>query len=264
MLGTIRKANQVLTLFDRDNPEWGVTAVAATLKIAKSSAYALMNSMNETGLLRRTPRGRYRLGWQLLSLSNVLLSTTDLRAQAHNVMERLHARFGETVNLGVWEEGDIVYLDKIEGTRDFKIAETAVGARLPGTTTALGKVLLASRPRAEVEDFIRRERQRTASPRTLAGLEGVEAELEKVRVAGCAYDLGETVDDVNCVAGPITNYLGDVIAAMSLSAPASRFRLHRQTYTSAIIEAAHAITGGDEVWWQAARGGRGGSTVPTG
>lgn len=247
-LGTVRKAAAVLNLFDARHPEWGVSDAAAALGVAKSSAHALLSSLSHAGLVRRTPRGRYRLGWQLLSLTNVLLSTTEFRADAHAAMEGLVARFGETVNLGVWEGGEIVYLDKLQGTRAVQISQTAIGARLPAATTAMGKVLLAFRPAAEAQDFLNRP---NAAPLNTAMVNRILAELPEIRKAGYAYDLGDTVEDVFCVAAPIYNYLGDPIAAMSVSVPSYRFDRYRATYTSAVVAAAHSITIGDEIWWQA-------------
>lgn len=249
-LGTIRKAAAVLNLFDAAHHEWGVSDAAATLGVAKSSAHALMSSLCNAGLLRRTPRGRYRLGWQLLSLSNVLLSTTEFRTEAHVAMEGLVARFGETVNLGVWESGEIVYLDKLQGTRAVQIAQTAIGARLPAATTAMGKVLLAFRPSHEAHDFLLRP---SPNPLTPAKVDRVLSDLSVIRTAGYGYDLGETVEDVCCVASPIYNYMGDAIAAMSLSVPSYRFERYRAVHTSAVVSAARAITVGDEIWWQPQR-----------
>lgn len=249
-LGTIRKAAAVLDLFDASHHEWGVSDAAATLGVAKSSAHALMSSLCRAGLLRRTPRGRYRLGWQLLSLSTVLLSTTEFRADAHTAMEDLVARFGETVNLGVWEGDEIVYLDKLQGTRAVQIAQTAIGARLPAATTAMGKVLLAFHPLQEAHEFLLRP---SANPMTQAKVDRVLSDLSAIRAAGCGYDLGETVEDVCCVAAPIYNYMGDAIAAMSLSVPSYRFERYRAVYTSAVVAATRSITVGDEVWWQPKR-----------
>lgn len=246
-LGTIRKAADVLNLFDADHAEWGVSDAAAALGAAKSSVHALLSSLSQAGLVRRTPRGRYRLGWQLLSLSNVLLSTTEFRRDAHIAMEDLVVRFGETVHLGVWEAGEILYLDKVQGTRAVQIAQTAIGARLPGALTAMGKVLLAYRSTADANELLSKANGMALPTSTLAR---ILSELPSIKACGYAYDFGETVEDVCCVAAPIFNYLGDAVAAMSISAPSYRFERSRSAYTSAIVTAARSITVGDEIWWQ--------------
>ena len=89
MLNTVLKAGQVLELFDRANPEWGVSEVAASLDIPKSSAHALLSTLAEISLLRHTETGRYRLGWGLFSLSQMLLDTTEFRREAQREMEQL-------------------------------------------------------------------------------------------------------------------------------------------------------------------------------
>ena len=92
MLQTIQKAGELLALFDRNHTEWGVREVAEKLKIAKSSAHDLMSSLAKLGFLNKTEDNRYRLGWRLVTFSETLLATTELRKEAHPVMEDLAAR----------------------------------------------------------------------------------------------------------------------------------------------------------------------------
>ena len=98
MLQTVQKAAEVLNLFSIERSEWGISELAKVLSFPKSSTSALVSTMAEQGLLRRTSTGRYKLGWQVMALSQVLLSTTDFRIEARPIMESLIARFGETVH----------------------------------------------------------------------------------------------------------------------------------------------------------------------
>src|ERR1700751_4845932 len=128
MLGTVLNAGRVLDLFTSETPERGVTEVAEALGIPKSRAHALMSSLAHVGLLRRTAEGRYRLGWRVLALGRILTETTEFRAEARRAMEELSGRFGETVHLATLDDGVVVYVDKIEGTRAVRIAVSAVGS----------------------------------------------------------------------------------------------------------------------------------------
>src|SRR4051812_50136167 len=89
MLRTVMRAGAVLDLFTDEEPEWGVTATAARLGIANSMAHDLLVSLASIGLLQRVGHGRYRLGWRTGSLASVLLRTSDLKAQAAPVGQRL-------------------------------------------------------------------------------------------------------------------------------------------------------------------------------
>ena len=99
MVQTVHKAIQILNLFSLERPEWGVNEVARHLALSKSSTSTLIGTLTREGLLRRMSTGRYRLGWRIMALTQMLLETTEFRTEAHTVMEKLVARFGETVHL---------------------------------------------------------------------------------------------------------------------------------------------------------------------
>src|SRR3972149_5794615 len=117
MLQTIQKAGDLLALYDRNHTEWGVREVSEKLKMAKSSTHDLMSSLAKLGFLNKTEDNRYRLGWRLVTLSEVLLATTELRQEAHPVMEDLAARYQETIPMAVLDDTQAVYVDKLEGRR---------------------------------------------------------------------------------------------------------------------------------------------------
>ena len=103
MLRTLGRATRVLELFTTDAPEWGATAVAHELRIAKSQAHELLFSLADGGLLQRVGAGRYRLGWRIVALNLVLIETSDLLRLAAPELRALEARFGETVHVAVWD-----------------------------------------------------------------------------------------------------------------------------------------------------------------
>src|SRR5512134_3438217 len=151
MLQTIQKAGELLSLYDREHTEWGVREVAAKLHVAKSSAHDLMSSLAKLGFLNKTDDNRYRLGWRLVTLSETLLATTELRREAHPVMEDLAAQYQETIHLAVLDDTQALYVDKLEGKQAVSVELTSLGARLYDHCSALGKVLLAYSSEQEVK-----------------------------------------------------------------------------------------------------------------
>src|SRR3954466_11259101 len=103
MLSTLGRAARVLDLFSVDAPEWGATAVAHELQIAKSQAHELLVSLCVGGLLQRVGTGRYRLGWRIVALNAVLVETSDLLRLVDPEMRALVGRYGETVHVAVWD-----------------------------------------------------------------------------------------------------------------------------------------------------------------
>ncbi|HEV2579516.1 MAG TPA: IclR family transcriptional regulator [Ktedonobacteraceae bacterium] len=242
MLQTVQKAAEVLNLFSVDHPEWGISELSKTLAFPKSSTSALVTTLTEQGLLRRTNAGRYKLGWRVMALSQVLLSTTDFRTEARRVMESLIARFGETVHLAALESGQVIYVDKLQGTRAIQVSVTGVGYRLPAHCSGVGKTILADRPWEEVLLILNARGMPPLTPHTITSPEAFRQELERVSAQGYAYDLEEAVEELCCVAAPIRDHSGEVVAAMSLSVPAYRFQQYKDQYRLAIVGAARQVS----------------------
>ena len=242
MLLTIQKAGELLTLFDREHTEWGVREVATKLKMAKSSAHDLMSSLAKQGFLNKTEENRYRLGWRLVTLSETLLATTELRKEARPVMEDLASQYEETVHLAVLDDTQAVYVDKLEGRQAVRVELTSLGARLYAHCSALGKVLLAYSPEKEVNRIIQTAGLPRFTDNTITEDETLFQELIKIRKQGFAYDLEEILPDLCCVAAPVYDHTGQVIAAISMSIPAYRFRRSQTDFRDGIRRAAKKIS----------------------
>lgn len=242
MLQTIQKAGELLTLYDREHTEWGVREVAAKLKIAKSSAHDLMSSLAKLGFLNKTEDNRYRLGWRLVTLSETLLATTELRKEAHPVMEDLAAQYQETIHLAVLDDTQAVYVDKLEGRQAVRVELTSLGARLYAHCSALGKVLMAYQEEAEVKRIIQVAGLPRFTDHTITDADELLLNLTKIRKQGFAYDLEEILPDLCCVAAPIYEYSGNVIAAISMSIPAFRFRRSQTEFRDGVVRAARKIS----------------------
>ncbi|SDB81612.1 DNA-binding transcriptional regulator, IclR family [Raineyella antarctica] len=241
-LNTIDKVGLVLDLFTRERPEWGVSEVAAELKSPRSSVHALLASLAEIGLLRWRPGGRYRVGWRVLELADVHYSSRDLRAVARPVLERLVAEHGETCHLAVAQQRQVMYIDRYVGTHNVTVSGMPVGKRSDPHCTGVGKVLMAHIDAAEMANYLATTPLKRYTPNTITDPEAMTAELARIRARGVGYDLGEAVSDVYCVAAPIRDDLGDVIAAISLSSPVSRFEKKKEAYTRSVKTAADEIS----------------------
>jgi DNA-binding IclR family transcriptional regulator len=242
MLQTVQKAAEVLNLFSSEHPEWGISELAKVLAFPKSSTSALVSTMAEQGLLRRTSSGRYRLGWRMIALSQILLSTTDFRIEARPVMEALIARFGETVHLATLEGGQVIYVEKLQGTRAVHVSVTGVGYHLPAHCNSVGKVILASRPWDEVQQILLSRGMPMLTSHTITTVDAFKAELAQVAAQGYAYDIEETAEELCCVGAPIRDHSGAVVAALSLSVPTYRFQQTREHYRLAVVGATKQIS----------------------
>jgi DNA-binding IclR family transcriptional regulator len=240
MLRTLGRAARVLDLFTVDCPEWGATAVAHELQIAKSQAHELLFSLSDGGLLRRVGAGRYRLGWRIVALNSVLVETSDLLRLAAPGMRTLVARFGETVHVAAWDRRPVC-IDARLGRLRTSIPPFRVGEGLPADSTALGKVLLAGQPRDEIERFLSCRELAPRTERPAPTVEEIQIGLGQVAAQGFAYEEQEHRAGICCVAAPIINRDAGVFASLGMSVPADRWDRGRLGYRRAVVAVAEHV-----------------------
>jgi DNA-binding IclR family transcriptional regulator len=242
MLLTIRNAGRILDLYGAESPERGPTEVGAELGIGKSKAHALMASMADIGLLRRTAEGRYRVGWRALALERIVRETTPFRPVAYEIAARLARHCGEVVHVAALDGGRVVYVDRLLGSRAIDIPLSDVGSTLPAHCTGVGKALLAHVEPGELDALLDRHGLPVFTDRTITDRDQLYAELHRVRRDGVAYDRGEVARGLACVAAPILDAEGRVCAAISVAAPSDRFTAAGEAYRSAVVRAARMVT----------------------
>jgi DNA-binding IclR family transcriptional regulator len=236
------KVARLLDLFTPERPEWRVGEVAAALEVPKTTASELMTTLAEQRLLRRTEGGRYRLGWRLFELSQNLLDTTEFRTEAKGTIEELVRRYGETVHLAVLDNMQAVYIEKQQPTPAVKILASRAGGRLHAHCCGVGKVLLSACEWELVEQALEHQGMPAFTPNTIVTPEALKEELRGIRSRGYAFDLEEALQGLCCVAAPVRDATGEVVAALSISAPAFRFEEREEEYTRAVLEAAGRIS----------------------
>ena len=238
MLQTVQKIGPVLDLFTIGRPEWGVSEVSEAIEVPRSSAHALLSSLVETGLLQCRTRGRYRLGWRVVELSETLRASIDVRSVAGPALAKLANRLGETVHLGVLERNQVLYLDRIVGIHQVNVTGARVGSHLDAHCSALGKTLLAYREPAEVRRILESRPCRRLTAATVTDPDLLLHELRGIRAAGHAVDEAEAVPEVHCLAAPVRDDLGSIVAAISVTVPVSRFDKRRLEIRYAVVAAA--------------------------
>jgi IclR family transcriptional regulator, KDG regulon repressor len=234
----VRKALLVLEYVVSEGREVALTEVATRLRLPKTTCLRYLRTLSASGFLAHDASSdRYRAGEKWLSLARPReRSRLVERISPH--MLALRDRFNETVNLARLDGGDVIYHEIVESRRSLRM-QARVGARDSASTTALGKALLATLPV---------ERQPIA----------LRAELRRVRERGWATDHGENEDDSWCVGVALTGVglmgveltgeSGDAIAALSISAPASRMNATlERAMADALIEAASALRVGGQI-----------------
>lgn len=188
-----------------------------------STAHRILGAMTASGVVERAEPGAYRLGIRLLELGNIVKSRINIRDAALPYMQRLHVQVGESVNLGVRHDDDIIYVERTSSGRSSVRVVHLVGARAPLHTTAVGKLFLVQDGPQKVREYAKRTGLPGFTQTSLTSLPALEKELERVRRHGVAFDNEEIELGLRCIAAPVRDDSGDLIAGLSLSAPADRY-----------------------------------------
>lgn len=196
--------------------------ISRRLSIPKSSASYILRTLERGGYLRReATSGRYRLGLKLLNLGRGVLAGYELREIAVAAMRNLVERTGLTAHLAVLDRSEAVYIEKVEAPGFIKM-NTWVGRRMFVHSTSVGKVLAASLPRPEVEAILREQGLKKRTPKTITSSARFFSELTRVRVQGYAVDDEENSVGARCLAVPVFDDHGAVVAAIGLSGTISQ------------------------------------------
>lgn len=226
MAATIRsvtRAMQILELVAGEESGRTLKAIAERLKVNNTTVHNFLSTLVESGYLTQDrPRGPYLCGPGLLAFAErVRLHQHDLAQAAMPWMHSLQEHVDETLHLSVLvgrEASDVLFM---EGSQSIRFI-TMVGNRMPLHASAAGKILTAWKPENEVRRLFQEPLARY-TPATQTDVEAAIAELGRIRERGYAVNLGEFDSGLRCIAGPIRNGRGEVIAALSMSAPAVRF-----------------------------------------
>jgi len=191
--------------------------------MAKTTVHRLLYSMRKLGYIDQRENGDYLLSGRFYALGGNALPYQHLSVLARPVFNKLLARFGESVHIAVLENGLVVFVAVAESQHAYRCA-AEVGAFNYAHSTALGKCLLASLSPEDLESVIAHRGLPKLTPSTIVDKAQLMLELERVRAQGYAINTGETAEGVTCIAAPIFNNEGRVIAALSISGPSFRMQ----------------------------------------
>ena len=239
---TIERAALVLTCFSAEEPQLGLADLAARLDLNASTVYRYVATLEDAGLLVRNQRGGYRLGLRVIELAGIALNQIEVRKHALDEMDRLCDQVSFLTNLAVLLDGDVLHLAH-SAPKSVPRMYTALGRRAVAHCTSLGKALLAHRPWAETRAAIERHGWRPYTRHSIADFARLETELTSVRAQGYAIDREERRVDVVCMAAPIRDRAGDVVAALSVSGSKTRMTESlRRRVLPPVVEAAARVS----------------------
>ncbi len=223
---SLARASAILEEIARNRQGIGLAQLSKNVGLHSSTAFHLVKTLVRLGYVHQDEESKvYRIGKLIYSLASAALDEVEMARLSGPFLDELSMRTGETSHIAVRSGTDIVVVGKSEGTGAFRIAERT-GISRPAHATALGKILLAAMPAQNLDLFLRGYELRAITSRTITDRQRLEDELEKVRRTGIAYDDGEFHVEVRCIAVPVRNFRGSIVAAMGISTPVWRLSLH--------------------------------------
>jgi IclR family acetate operon transcriptional repressor len=240
----VQKALQVLIALGEERNALTLTEICYRVRLPKTTVYRYLQTLCAMGFVAHNPdRDLYLLGHRLFELGQLAGEQLRIRDVALPHMQALRETFNETVNLGLLDGSEVVYVEMVESHHTLRMRAT-LGGRDPVYSTALGKAMLAYVPEGRREAHLA-EAFVPRTDKTVRSREELWQRLARVRRDGWSVDDGENEEGARCVGAPIFDYSGQVAAAISISAPASRMNdAQLQVAAAAVMDAAAAISRG--------------------
>lgn len=238
----LQRGLDVLQTFSRENPVLTLTRVAELTGLSRGTARRLLHTLARLGYVRQDGR-EFRLTARVLNIGYAYLSALDLVELSRDEMDSLGQLTGESCSVAVLDGTDVVYVARAPSQRIMSTA-LGLGSRLPAHATSLGHVLLAGLTTPDLAAYLADADLEKFTTHTVTDGDALRAELEQVRAQGWALVDQELEVGMRSIAAPLRNRTGCAVAAMNVSAPASRVTLDtmRRKLLPPLLSAAERIS----------------------
>jgi IclR family transcriptional regulator, pca regulon regulatory protein len=220
---SLERGLSVIRAFDADHPELTLSEVAAATGVTRAAARRFLLTLAQLGYVRAD--GRYfSLTARVLELGFAYLSSLSLPEIAEPHLESLVAEVNESSSVSVLDGADVVYVARVPTSRIMTVV-ISVGTRFPAYCTSMGRVLLAGLPDDALDSYLEGVRFEPLTSRTVTSVAALRGEIVKARTQGYSLVNQELEDGLRAIAAPVRDRTGRVIAAVNVSAHASRSSL---------------------------------------
>ncbi|MDI9597167.1 MAG: IclR family transcriptional regulator [Candidatus Caldatribacteriota bacterium] len=239
----LSKAFAVLDVLLEQKSPMSMSEISEKLNFYPSTVHRILDTLKYGGYVEQNPNNlKYQLGLKLLELGMAKINQIDLVKEARPFLKELAKKCDETVHLAILEDNNVIYLAKEESSQTIRMI-SYVGKRAPLHCTGLGKVLLAYLPLRERDRIINKIDLFQLTNNTITDIKRLEKELNMIEENGFALDCEENEKDVRCIAAPIKDYKGKVVAAVSISGPSYRINNENEKHLiDELISTCHKIS----------------------
>lgn len=232
LVPAVTRAFDILELFLDGDGTLSAPEITRKLGLPRTTVHELVTTLAARSYLVPVPGqpGRYRLGVRTYQLGSRYAEQLDLAAEGQQVARSVAETCDETVHVAILEGADVIYIAKVDSTHAVRMV-SAAGRRLPAHCTSVGKMLLASLPPDELDARLPGpgdEPLRAMTENSITSPQELREALAGIRERGVAVERRESNPDVSCVAAPVRDGTGKVVAALSISVPMIRWSEERR------------------------------------
>lgn len=218
----IERMMSLLAALARHAAPVNLKQLSGETRLHPSTAHRILSVMVDNRLVDRIEPGTYRLGIRLLELGSLVKSRISVRQEALPHMQALHQALGETINLSVRHDDEVVYVERTAGSSSMMRVVQIIGTRAPLHITAVGKIFLAEDGPDRCMEYARRTGLPRFTENTLTDSEQLVLEIDRIRRQGYSFDNEEAEKGVSCIGAGIYNDENRLVAGLSVSAPSDR------------------------------------------
>jgi DNA-binding IclR family transcriptional regulator len=212
----------ILELFIGKIGSYSLTDISKILKMPPSSTHQILQNMLARGYLEMDETGKqFRLGYKLFEIRAEYTKKTDLKREFYRIADTVSADLNEIVFLAIRSADRVLYIAEKQSSHALRIT-VDLGSVLPLYASASGKIFLAELTDEEIDEIYPHEELEMLTEYTIPTKTLLKQQLEIVRMEHIAYNEGESVDDLRCIAGAIRNVEGKAVASVSISIPLMR------------------------------------------
>ncbi|MFH8682845.1 IclR family transcriptional regulator [Streptomyces lydicus] len=230
LVPAVTRALDILELFLEGDGTLSAPEITRKAQLPRTTVHELVTTLAARSYLVPVPgqSGRYRLGVRTYQLGSRYAEQLDLAAEGQQVAREVAETCDETVHVAILEDLDVIYIAKVDSVHAVRMV-SAAGRRLPAHCTSVGKMLLAALPADELDTRIEEAGELVAMTHdSITDPEALRSALATVRERGIAVEHRESNPDVSCVAAPVRDGTGRVVAALSISVPMIRWNEERE------------------------------------
>ena len=229
------KALNILEVLADEEPPYTLTELSRRLHLHVSTVHRLLVNLLRHGFVEEDAvSGGYQLSYRVLRMGLRVLDRLDFRRAAYPLLRELNLRTKETVHMAILQETRAISIEKFDSPQPVGL-DARLGREMPLHCTGTGKTLLAYQGEDLLNQIAPPAGFARMTPQTITALPQLRRELERIREQGYALDQEEAVEGLRCVAGPVLNHTGQIVAAFSVAGPAMRMTPARLTEIAQMV-----------------------------